>query len=148
MRKKILFIMLTAFIIMPGSGMCETIDWKQYNDGIRLAKKENKKVFLYFRTDWCGYCARMDHATFKDNKVVRFLNEHFVSIKVDGDKEKPILKEYKVAGFPDNRFLDKQKKEAFRLPGFVEPATFLFFLEYVQTDSYKTMDPMQYYKSR
>ena len=29
------------------------------------------------------------------------------------------------------------------LSGFVDPTTFLFFLEYIQTDYYKTMDPMQ-----
>ena len=140
-------MLIIAFVMMPGQGICKTIDWKQYNDGIRLAKKQNKKVFLHFRTDWCRYCVKMEKATFKDNSVVQFLNEHFISIKVDGDKEKSIAKAHKVKGFPDTRFLD-EKKEAYRLPGFIDPMTFLFFLEYIQTDSFKTMNPMQYYKSR
>ena len=148
MRRKIVLTMIVAFVLMPCHGRCEAIDWKQYNEGVRLAKKQNKKIFLHFRTDWCGYCAQMERATFKDNSVVQFLNEHFVSIRVDGDKQKPIVKMYKVRGYPDNRFMDENKKEAFRIPGFVDPMTFLFFLEYIQTDSYKTMDPMQYYKTR
>jgi len=148
MFRKIVFILMVAFVMIPGQGICETIDWKQYNEGIRLAKKQNKKMFLHFRADWCRYCVQMDRYTFKDDSVVQFINEHFVAVKVDGDKEKSIANVYKVAGFPDNRFIDEKQKEAFRVPGFVDSRTFLFFLEYIQTDSYKTMNPMQYYKSR
>ncbi|RLC14397.1 MAG: hypothetical protein DRH93_20795 [Deltaproteobacteria bacterium] len=148
MRPKIVFMLIVAFVMMPCYAICETIDWKKYSEGVRLARKQNKKIFLHFRTDWCRYCDQMEQTTFKDKSVGVFLNEHFVSIKVDGDREKSIAKTHKVTGFPDNRFLDEKIKEAFRLPGFVEPMTFLFFLEYIQTNSYKTMDPMQYYKSR
>ncbi len=105
-------------------------------------------VFLHFRTNWCRYCAKMDQSTFKDKAVIQFLNEHFVSIKVDGDKEKNIVTAYKVPGFPDSRFLDAKGQEIHRLPGFIEPVTFHFFLEYIQTDNYLTMDPMQYYRIR
>lgn len=148
MCPRTVIIAIVAFVFLSGSGICETIDWRQYHDGIRIAKKENKKVFLHFRTAWCRYCAQMEAVTFKDLSVVRFLNTYFVSIKVDGDKETSIVKSYKVPGYPDNRFLDEKAKAVYRLPGFSEPVAFLFFLEYIQTDSYKTMDPMQYYKSR
>lgn len=148
MIRKIVLIMIFAFVLMPGAGICEDIEWKKYSEGIRIARQESKKVFLHFRTDWCGYCRQMERFTFHDEKVVRFLNEHFVSIKVDGDAEKMYVKAHKVTGYPDNRFLDEQRKEVHRLPGFVDSSAFLFFLEYIKTDSYKTMDPMQYYKSR
>ncbi|MCP3875715.1 MAG: thioredoxin family protein [Desulfobacteraceae bacterium] len=148
MHKRVLFILLIVLILMPIQGICETIDWKQYSDGLRLAEKQNKKVFLHFRTDWCGYCKKMERYTFKDNEVVTFLNKHFISIKVDGDKEKFVTNHYGVKSFPDTRFLDENKEQIHRLPGFVDPMMFLFFLEYIQTDSYKTMDPMQYYKSK
>jgi thioredoxin-related protein len=139
---------MAVLISMPCQVIGAVIDWKQFNEGIRLAEKQDKKIFLHFRTDWCGYCSQMERVSFKDSAVVKFLNENFVSIKVDGDKEKSITELYKVTGYPDNRFLDGKKKEAFRLPGFVDPMTLLFFLEYIQSDSFKTMDPMQYYKNR
>lgn len=148
MHRKIILMMLMAFVMMPVLGICETIDWKKYNEGIRLAQKEKKKVFIFFQTDWCGYCAKMEQTTFQDTSVSGFLNEHFVSIKVNGDKEPSLVNDYKVGGYPDNRFLDEKRKAAFRVPGFVDAATFLFFLEYIQTDNYKTMDPMEYYKTR
>ena len=148
MRKIVVFIMIVVFVMMPCLGFCETIDWKKYDEGITLAQKQNKKIFLHFRTDWCRYCDEMDRSTFKDNSVIQFLNEHFVCVKVDGDKEKSIVKEYKVQGYPDSRFLNENSKEVHRLPGFIELSAFKFFLEYIQTDNYLTMDPMQYYRIR
>ncbi len=140
--------MMAVSFLSAGSGVSETMDWKQYDDGIRTAAAQGKKIFLHFRTDWCKYCALMDQQTFGNPLVIKFLSKHFIAVKIDGDKEKEVAKEYKVKGYPDNRFLDSKGKEAYRLPGFVEPDAFLFFLEYIQSDSYKTMDPMQYYKSR
>ncbi|MBU2628458.1 MAG: thioredoxin domain-containing protein, partial [Proteobacteria bacterium] len=86
MHLKAVFLIIAAAVIMilPCRGICETIDWKQYNEGIRLAKKQNKKIFLHFKTNWCGYCTQMDRVTFNDPAIVKFLDEHFVSIKVDG----------------------------------------------------------------
>jgi|JFJP01.1.fsa_nt_gi thioredoxin 1 len=141
-------IIAVMLLWMSGPAICETINWKQYDDGMRLAVNQGKKIFLHFRTDWCKYCGQMDRETFGNPAVVKFLSKHFVAVKVDGDREKAVGKDYKVTGYPDNRFLDSKGKEVHRLPGFVEPEAFLFFLEYIQSDSYKTMDPMQYYKSR
>ncbi len=148
MIKKLVFVMIAALIMIPGTGFCETIDWKQYNEGMSLAKKTNKKVFLHFRADWCGYCKKMDQTTFQDSLVIEFLNKYFVSIKVDGDKEKSLAKKYKVTGYPDNRLFDEKREQAYKLPGYVDQLAFIFFLEYIQTDSYKTMDPMEYYKTK
>ena len=69
MVSKIGGILIVVFLMMSGFGICETIDWKQYNEGVRLAKKENKKIFLHFRTDWCGYCAQMEKTTFKEKLI-------------------------------------------------------------------------------
>ena len=148
MVKKIILMALVGLIMMTGMGTCETLSWESYQTGTRLAREQKKNIFLHFRTDWCRYCAQMEQATFADSSVVRFLNDYFVSIKVDGDTEKSIVKKYKVTGYPGNLFLDNRKKEIYRLPGFVDAMAFLFFLEYVQSDAHKTMDPMQYYKSR
>jgi thioredoxin-related protein len=147
MKRAILIIALTLFLF-PFSAVCKTIDWQTYEPGIQKAEKQNKKVYLYFRTDWCKYCKKMDVTTFKNPNVIRFLNEHFIAIMVDGDREKKVNKAFRVTGYPDNRFLDENRKEVFRLQGFQEPGPFLFFLEYVESGAYKTMTPMEYFKSR
>lgn len=147
MRLK-LSIMAVLFFWISNPAVCKTIDWKSYDEAMVRAGNQGKKIFLHFRTDWCKYCAQMDQETFSHPLVVSFLSEHFIAVKVDGDREKEAVKQHHVSGYPDNRFLDAEGREVYRLPGFVEPEVFLFFLEYIQTGSYQTMDPMQYYKSR
>ena len=148
MMRLTLVIITAAFFLISSPVICDTINWKPYDEGMRLARNQGKKTFLHFRTDWCRYCTQMDKETFSNPFVIKFLSDHFVAVKVDGDREQAVGKDYKVKGYPDNRFLDGKGEEVYGLPGFVEPQAFLFFLEYIQTDSYKTMDPMQYYKSR
>ncbi len=147
-RIRLTIMVFAASVLFGAPAMGQAINWKTYAAGIQEARTENKKIFLHFMTDWCGYCKKMNRTTFKDNKVIDFLNRHFVSIRVDGDKEKTVTGRHKVTGFPDNRFLGPDMKLAYRLPGFADPLAFKFFMEYVHTDAYKTMDPMEYYKSK
>ncbi|WP_022667719.1 thioredoxin family protein [Desulfospira joergensenii] len=145
---RIILMILLVFPLLYSPALGQAIDWKTYGAGIREARQENKKIFLHFMTQWCGYCKKMNATTFKDEEVIAFLNRHFVSIKVDGDREKAITEKYRVTGFPDSRFLDSDMNPAYKLPGFVDPLAFKFFMDYIQTESYKTMAPMEYYKSK
>ena len=146
LRILLLVLLVSGFSCSPVMG--QSINWKTYAAGVREAKETNKKIFLHFMTQWCGYCKRMNQITFKDDGVIEYLNQHFVSIKVDGDREKALTGEYKVTGYPDNRFLEPDMEQAYRVPGFADPMAFRFFMEYVHTDSYKTMGPMEYYRSK
>lgn len=148
MKSGLILLSLLTVLGIAQNAFCESIQWENYNEGIRLSRKENKKVFLYFRADWCGFCVKMEKTVFADRKIIAFLNQHFISIKVDGDKETSLNRAYKVNGFPDNRFLDELRQEVFKLPGFLDTMTFFFVLEYIHSNSYKTMTPIQYYKSR
>ena len=141
-----MILLASGLLSTPAIG--QTIHWKSYAAGVREAKAQDKKIFLHFMTQWCGYCKQMNRVTFQDDEVIEYLNRYFVSIKVDGDQEKDLAEKYKVTGFPDNRFLDSDMNQAYKLPGFADPMVFRFFMEYVQTDSYKTMDPMGYYRSK
>jgi len=148
MMNRVVFVLIGSVLFFAQTGICEKINWNTYDEGIQQAASDNKKVFLHFRADWCGYCKLMEQTTFKDQGIIRFLNTHYISIKIDGDVDKKIGKAYKVTGYPDNRFLDEERKQVHRLPGYLDPGRFMFFLEYVESGSYKTMDPMEYYKSR
>ncbi len=145
-KPAIIAILIFGFLAAPASG--EQINWKSYAAGIQQARTQHKKIFLHFTADWCGYCRKMDALTFKDAAVIDYLNKNFISIKVNGDKEKQVTQNHKVSGFPDNRFYDAKLNQAFRVPGFVDPMAFKFYMEYVSTDSYKDMSPQEYYRTK
>jgi len=115
------------------------IQWQSYETGMELGKKENKKVFLHFWSEDCEYCIKMAKETFADSAVIAYLNKYFISIKVNSDKERALVSEYKVRGLPDNWFIAEKKEIIGNQPGFIPADTLLPLLRYIHTDSYKKM---------
>jgi uncharacterized protein len=69
----------------------QPVDWHPWNDqALAQARQEDKPIFLSIGYAACHWCHVMAHETFDDPKIARFLNEHFISIKVDRE-ERPDL---------------------------------------------------------
>lgn len=115
------------------------IKWYGYDEGMALGKKEGKKIVLHFYASWCGYCKKMDKETFSKSDVAAFMNENFISIKLDTDVEKTLAQEYGVTGLPTTCFMDKDGTKLQILPGYLPREMFLAYLKYIQADSYKNM---------
>lgn len=77
----------------------------------KIAKKENKLIFIDIYTTWCGPCKLMQKNTFTDPKVGELFNKNFVNIAIDAEKEGVALsKEFKIVNFPSFLFLDATGK--------------------------------------
>jgi thiol-disulfide isomerase/thioredoxin len=68
------------------------IDWKSYDEGMRLAKAQNKPVLLVFFTTWCPHCKNYSHV-FEDPRVVERARD-FVMIHLDADAEEAVASKY------------------------------------------------------
>ncbi len=88
--KKILFIVL-CFTALQFSGLiAQEIKWISIQE-LEAAQKENpKKVLIDIYTDWCGWCKRLDATTFKDPKIIAYLNEKYHCVKLDGEAKETI----------------------------------------------------------
>ncbi len=115
------------------------IKWISYTDGIKKIKEENKKGFLHFYTDWCTYCKIMNKNTFADKAVIDYLNENFVPIRVNAEKERDPAKKYNVDRFPTNFFIAGDGSTIGNRPGYIPPDMMLNMLKYIKTDSYKSI---------
>ncbi|PIE63619.1 MAG: hypothetical protein CSA26_12085, partial [Desulfobacterales bacterium] len=80
------------------SEMSGGIQWNPYSRGLELAAAREKPVFLYFHADWCSYCKKLKQTTFADAGVIQALNENFVSVSVDVDKERNLARDWNVRG--------------------------------------------------
>lgn len=114
--------------------------WKDYTPGMALARQENKSIFLYFYAPWCTYCTKLKKTTFKNDKVLAYLNDNFISIQVNTDESKALAQEWQVRGLPTMWFLEPDGKKINRMPGYVEAGQLLKILEYIHTKSYTTME--------
>lgn len=63
------------------------VDWYPWGEeGLTRAAQEDKPIFLSIGYSACHWCHVMERESFNSPPVAAFLNEHFVSIKVDREE--------------------------------------------------------------
>ena len=121
-KKLILMVSLVASIF------ASELHWaKDFNSGIAQATKENKPVLFVISRDTCKYCVMLDEQTLKDEKIVKALNENFISIRSwinEGDYIPADLAKY-TPGLPGIWFLTPKGEPMFRpMLGFIKKEKF------------------------
>lgn len=107
------------------------ISWQPYADGLKAAAKDNKPVCLIIYTEWCPHCTNYSKL-FHEPKVVDMAKK-FVMIRVVGDKDKEVSKQYAPDGeyIPRTLFLSPKGELASDLTA--RPDKYKFF--YNEADS-------------
>jgi uncharacterized protein YyaL (SSP411 family) len=89
------------------------VDWYPWGpEAFARAKAEDKPIFLSIGYSSCYWCHVMERESFTDPEVAAFLNQHFVSIKVDREERPDVDQVYMAAlqelgpgGWPMSMFL-------------------------------------------
>jgi uncharacterized protein YyaL (SSP411 family) len=98
------------------------VDWFPWGaEAFTKARAEKKPILLSIGYSTCHWCHVMERESFEDEKVGAFLNEHFVSIKVDREERPDVDKIYMTfvqsttggGGWPLNVFLTPDLKPFF-----------------------------------
>jgi uncharacterized protein YyaL (SSP411 family) len=98
------------------------VHWFPYgSEAIRKAQAENKPIFLSIGYSTCHWCHVMAHESFEDQATADYLNENFVSIKVDREEHPDLDSYYQTAcqiyngrgGWPLSVFLTPQMRPFF-----------------------------------
>jgi len=135
-KYKGIVVFFTLLIILgwgvPGSMAAQEIKWLGYNEGLAAAKAEGKKIFLHFYTYKCYFCKKMTRETFTDGEIGSYLNENFIPIRVNVNRERNTAFKYRVRAVPYNVWLreDGEKIEGFY--GFTPPDKFLPILKWIK----------------
>jgi thioredoxin 1 len=91
-----------------------------YDNMLREAKKQNKKVLLDFYASWCAPCQKLDKETFADQDFAQFANQNVIVYKVnietfDGME---IVEKYGVEVFPSLVLTDPKHGKLATYKGF------------------------------
>lgn len=98
------------------------VDWYPWGDeAFEKAAREDKPIFLSVGYSSCHWCHVMEHESFEDPEIAAFLNQHFVSVKVDREERPDIDDTYMTAvqmqsgrgGWPMSVFMRPDKKPFF-----------------------------------
>ncbi|WP_437201883.1 thioredoxin domain-containing protein [Planctomicrobium sp. SH664] len=63
------------------------VDWFPWGpEAFEKAKQENKPIFLSIGYSACHWCHVMERESFENEAIAKYLNQHYVSIKVDREE--------------------------------------------------------------
>ncbi|PTS97378.1 hypothetical protein DBR11_17395 [Pedobacter sp. HMWF019] len=139
--KKLLFSM--AFLSLTGLSFAQKkgIKFEQgqtWEEIKAKAKIENKYLFVDVFATWCGPCKAMDEEVFPNEELGKFMNERFISVKVQMDSNKidtnqinswfqiahQMAKEYGVKCYPTYLFFDSNGVAVHKFTGQLDDTTF------------------------
>jgi thioredoxin-related protein len=133
------------------------IQWMSFEDAVAKNQTEPRKIFMDVYTSWCGWCKRMDATTFKEQKVIDYLNKKFYAVKFDAETKDTIrfsgheftfhsdwrsnelawsLMQGRMS-YPTSLYLDEAVSLLSPVPGYLTPDQIMPILTYFGENIYK-----------
>ncbi len=102
------------------------IQWRtDYGSALREAQDKNLPLVIDFGTVNCYWCRKLEEITFRDAKVIGVVNERFIPLKLDGEKELSLVQALRITSYPTIVFAAPDKHILGTLEGFQEAGKFL-----------------------
>ena len=84
---KLIISILFVFIYLNISA--QGINWMSMNEALAAQKENPKKIMVDVYTTWCKPCKILDKRTFRNKKLITYVNENFYAVKFNAEgKEK------------------------------------------------------------
>jgi thioredoxin-related protein len=79
----------------------QQVQWRtDYNTARKEATEKGRPLLIDFGTENCFWCKKLDLSTFRDPAVVALLNEQFVALKVDAEREAILTQTLRIQQYP------------------------------------------------
>ena len=109
------------------------IQWNYvtFDEGLALARRSGKPLFVDVMAFWCVWCYRMDYYTYPDKEVADLLNHAFIPVKIiqeqdlAGDYSRIMGKKLKTKGIPAMGIFNGDGKLLTRISGWEKPEDLL-----------------------
>ncbi len=138
----------------------EKVNWLTWQEAEKLSRQQRRKVVVDVFTDWCGWCKKMEKATFQEPIIARYINENYYAIRFNAECRESIEfnnKTYKYVksgkmgynelaleltngklSYPTIVFLDEDFKVIQPIQGFITPEKFEMVMTYFARNQHKT----------
>jgi thioredoxin-like negative regulator of GroEL len=129
---KTLACALVALVLLGASGRAAEVRWLHDPAAARKeAAAKRLPLLLDFGNEDCIWCKRLDATTFRDDAVVRLVNERFVAVKVDTHRDVQLTQSLGVQGLPTLLVTSAEGKVLARNEGYLDVTGMLAFLRRV-----------------
>ncbi|MGB3543621.1 thioredoxin family protein [Rubrivirga sp.] len=125
-------------------------EWLPMGTAISNTQDDGKLLLVYGYASWCGFCIRFDDEVFTDDAVQEYLAEHFAVTRLNIEDTTQVAfhdanvtgaelgRAMAISGTPTNVFVDADGGLITKFPGYTDPETFLYALQYVREEVYET----------
>jgi thioredoxin-related protein/YHS domain-containing protein len=114
----VLIIAIVASHAIASSNKAQ-INWQNETDKALVeAQHLSRPLFVYFTAKWCPACLRLDRTVFVDKRVVQFITEHCVAVRLDADAASDITEKWKVERLPTAIIVSADGRTQNRIEGY------------------------------
>jgi len=115
------------------------LEWIEWNEAYKMAKKKDKILLIDAYTDWCGWCKKMDADTYSKGEIIKLINKSFIPVKfnpelkqkyevngeeMSGGQLLSLLSGGSRVGYPTTFFLDLEKNKVQMVSGYKDEEAF------------------------
>ncbi|MFD2201247.1 thioredoxin family protein [Shivajiella indica] len=101
----LLFMFLSGYVPAQELKSDIWLDFEQLEDSLKV---NPKPVLLYFHTDWCTYCRKMEAEVFTKPAVLELLSQNFYAVKFNAEYPDEVIF--------DGRIFSNQQLKTSRTP--------------------------------
>ncbi len=82
------------------------VEWREWGpEAFAEADDRDRPMLLSLSATWCEGCHEMDATTYAEPRIAANVNEGFVPVRVDVDRNPRVRERYNMGGFPTTAFL-------------------------------------------
>jgi len=160
----IIFAMIIGFYFATNANGSENLlddnKQKSFEEILKDAQKNKKKVVVNVYADWCSWCKKMESETFPNDEVQKELKRNFYFYRMNGESsdivefdgrkwtKAQLTKAFGIRGFPATIFLNYNSQPITVLPGYVDAKTFASILRYIGDNIYLKMNFDEFMKKQ
>jgi thioredoxin-related protein len=121
------FFAAAGFLLCPALASAQIPDIKfrqDYNETRKEADKKGLPLILYFTTDNCPWCVKLQRDTFADPVIAKVMNDKFVPLKIYASQEPKLCELLNVRAFPTVILAGPDGKILMTVEGYQDAARF------------------------
>lgn len=88
MKNKLFILLLLCCTIPASFAQLHSVSFEQIDS---LQTIEKRKTIVFIQTDWCQFCHAMKNTTFKNQEIIKELNNDFYFINFNAEEKRTVI---------------------------------------------------------
>jgi thioredoxin-related protein len=106
-----------AYLLVPGNETEQT-QAQTLEEGIRLAREQDKLIFLYINSDNCSYCRLLERQFTESEEFQEIIDQHFVWVTLKFEENLTLANRFGLRGPPALIVMDQNGEGIIGIPGY------------------------------